>query len=101
LIIFKPREYGFHLKTVLFLYCQQMYFISVVWACYNYLKNELHLSPVVRRYEIQMASLPDDTEVSKVSLCFIYVVFELAVIEIHGSCLTASNSVAGGVFPSY
>lgn len=40
----------------------KMYFISVVWACFNYLKNELALNPAVRRYEIQMTSLPEDAE---------------------------------------
>jgi lysosomal-associated transmembrane protein len=50
------------LIVFVFIMFVKMYFISVVWACYNYLKNELHLTPVVRRYEIQMASLPDDTE---------------------------------------
>jgi hypothetical protein len=40
-----------------------MYFISVVWACYNYLKAELAMNPAARRYEIQMTNLPDDAEV--------------------------------------
>jgi len=40
----------------------KMYFISVVWACYNYLKVELAMNPAARRYEIQMTNLPDDAE---------------------------------------
>jgi len=42
----------------------KMYFISIVWACYNYMKNELALNQVmsVRHYEIQMAGATDDAE---------------------------------------